>query len=316
MIKLDYAYPQFSELFKYLSKALELQVDREKGVLGNTMGAGFIRKLYHSEDIQIMEYNYSPNQDFILHRKKNRSNFYIMGLERLTIPGSEILQSIFFGTTQSEWYLLNKAGYHHSSLHILFSKEYLERTLRKEKGGEFILKSLIYPNIMYRNEKPNAQYFKIADEVSNYEAADGFSDLFLLNRVHYLIEYFFTRYYRNYSDSYFRTSATSDEMQRIQSAERLMLKDYAETPPSIESLSRHSDMSPTKFKLLFKEIFGLPVYQYYQKNRMQKAKAMLLSRKYSIRQVATELGFTHVKDFAKAFQKQFDQQPDEVLSIN
>lgn len=313
MIKLDYSYPQFSELFRYISRALELKVDKDKGIVTEKMGEGFIRNLYQSDIIQIMEYNYKPGEDVMLHRKKNLSNFYIMGLEKLTTPTNEVLQSIFFGTTQSEWYYLNKAGYHHASLHILLSKEYLEQKLRKEKGGDYILKSLIYPNIMYRNEKPNAQYFKIADEVSNYDSTDGYSNLFLLNRVHYLIEYFFTRYYRNYSDNYFRTSATSDEMQRIQSAEKLMLKDFSETPPSIESLSRLSAMSPTKFKLLFKEIFGLPVYQHYQKNRMQRAKAMLLSRKYNVRQVATELGFTHVKDFAKAFQKQFDQQPEEVI---
>lgn len=288
-------------------------MDKDRGVVAPKMGEGFIRNLYHSDDVQIMEYNYTPGEDVMLHRKKNLSSFYIMGLEKLTTPTNEVLQSIFFGTTQSEWYYLNKAGFHHALLHILISKEYLERTLRKEKGGEYILKSLIYPNIMYRNEKPNAQYFKIADEVSNYDDSNGYSSLFLLNRVQYLIEYFFTRYYRNYSDSYFRTSATSDEMQRIQSAEKLMLKDFSETPPSIESLSRLSAMSPTKFKLLFKEIFGLPVYQHYQKNRMQRAKAMLLSRKYNVRQVATELGFTHVKDFAKAFQKQFDQQPEEII---
>ena len=73
-------------------------------------------------------------------------------------------------------------------------------------------------------------------------------------------------------------------------------------------------MSPSKLKLVFKEVFGMPVYQYYQKQRLQKGKAMLITKRYSIKEVASELGYIHVKDFTKAFQKHFDQLPEEIIN--
>nr|WP_255551783.1 helix-turn-helix transcriptional regulator [Aridibaculum aurantiacum] len=72
-------------------------------------------------------------------------------------------------------------------------------------------------------------------------------------------------------------------------------------------------MSPSKLKNSFKEIYGMPVYQYYQKHRMNKAKAMLLSRKYSVKEVGMELGYSNLSNFAKAFKKSFDQLPSDIL---
>ncbi|HRI22719.1 MAG TPA: helix-turn-helix domain-containing protein, partial [Panacibacter sp.] len=61
-----------------------------------------------------------------------------------------------------------------------------------------------------------------------------------------------------------------------------------------------------------KMVFGLPVNQYYQKHRMNKAKAMLLSKKYSPGQTATALGFSGVSNFNKAFFKAYEQLPAEI----
>ncbi len=73
-------------------------------------------------------------------------------------------------------------------------------------------------------------------------------------------------------------------------------------------------MSPSKLKQLFKEVFGMPVHKYYQKHRLQKGKAMLITKRYTLKEVASELGYTHVKDFGKAFQKHFDQLPGELIN--
>ncbi|HYJ65051.1 MAG TPA: helix-turn-helix transcriptional regulator, partial [Parafilimonas sp.] len=122
------------------------------------------------------------------------------------------------------------------------------------------------------------------------------------------------RFYKKTSEEYKPIRASSDELQRLKTVESEILKDFSYTPPNINQLSRMAAMSPSKLKLIFKQVFGMPVYQYYQKHRMQKGKAMLITQKYSIKQVAAELGYTHVKDFSKAFQKHFDQFPDELIN--
>jgi AraC-like DNA-binding protein len=79
-------------------------------------------------------------------------------------------------------------------------------------------------------------------------------------------------------------------------------------------LARMAAMSPSKLKTSFRDVYGLPIYQYFQKHRMNKAKAMLLSQKYNVREVGIDVGFSNLSNFAKAFKKSFDQLPSDILT--
>jgi AraC-like DNA-binding protein len=46
---------------------------------------------------------------------------------------------------------------------------------------------------------------------------------------------------------------------------------------------------------------------------MNKAKAMLLSKKYNVKEVGMDLGYSNLSNFAKAFRKSFDQLPSDLL---
>ena len=87
---------------------------------------------------------------------------------------------------------------------------------------------------------------------------------------------------------------------------------YLVTPPTIDELSRISAMSPTKLKNDFKNLYGFPIYVYYQKNRMIKAKALLLTSKYSIKEVGVMVGYSNLSHFANTFKKEFNILPSEV----
>nr|MBP9215318.1 helix-turn-helix transcriptional regulator [Chitinophagaceae bacterium] len=92
------------------------------------------------------------------------------------------------------------------------------------------------------------------------------------------------------------------------------LKDFSVVPPGIPKLARMAAMSPSKLKTSFRDVYGLPIYQYFQKHRMNKAKAMLLSQKYNVREVGIDVGFSNLSNFAKAFKKSFDQLPSDILT--
>ena len=72
-------------------------------------------------------------------------------------------------------------------------------------------------------------------------------------------------------------------------------------------------MSTTKLKAKFKQIYGMKLYEYYNRNRMERAKEMLESGKYSVKQVGYQIGFTNLSNFAKAFRKEFGILPKDVL---
>jgi AraC-like DNA-binding protein len=71
-------------------------------------------------------------------------------------------------------------------------------------------------------------------------------------------------------------------------------------------------MSESKLKKLFKQSFGMGLYEYYQKNRMHRAKEFILSAKYSISQVGSKLGYQNLSNFSAAFRKEFHCLPSEI----
>lgn len=116
------------------------------------------------------------------------------------------------------------------------------------------------------------------------------------------------------SDSSFDMKVSNDDLQRLMLVEGELLKDFSVVPPGIPKLARMAAMSPSKLKTSFRDVYGLPIYQYFQKHRMNKAKAMLLSQKYNVREVGIDVGFSNLSNFAKAFKKSFDQLPSDILT--
>lgn len=81
------------------------------------------------------------------------------------------------------------------------------------------------------------------------------------------------------------------------------------TPPSIDSLAREAGMSASKLKRGFKQVFGIPPYQYYLKAKMQEAKILLQLREYAISEVGHILGYSNLSKFSQAFKKEFGMTP-------
>ena len=71
-------------------------------------------------------------------------------------------------------------------------------------------------------------------------------------------------------------------------------------------------MSDSKLKKIFKMVYGLPIYEYFQKHRMQRARLMLLSGSYSIKDVGYTLGYSNLSNFTLAFKKEFNKLPSEI----
>lgn len=81
------------------------------------------------------------------------------------------------------------------------------------------------------------------------------------------------------------------------------------TPPSIDALAREAGMSASKLKRGFKQVFGIPPYQYYLKAKMAEARKLLQSRNYAISEVGHILGYSNLSKFSQAFKKEYGMTP-------
>jgi len=84
---------------------------------------------------------------------------------------------------------------------------------------------------------------------------------------------------------------------------------HLEIPPVISELAVSANMSPTKLKRLFKQIFGNSIFSYYQDFRMKEAARLLKEENLSVSDVGYRLGFTNLSHFSRVFEEHIGMKP-------
>ncbi|MBQ1463461.1 MAG: helix-turn-helix transcriptional regulator [Ruminococcus sp.] len=70
---------------------------------------------------------------------------------------------------------------------------------------------------------------------------------------------------------------------------------------TIEELSQRLGVSPTRLKMSFRTVFGMPVYTYARTRKMEKAAKLLIDTDRTILDIAGEMGYDNGSKFSKAF---------------
>jgi len=68
---------------------------------------------------------------------------------------------------------------------------------------------------------------------------------------------------------------------------------------SLNNIAASAGLSPSHFKVLFRDSTGLPVHQYVIRRRVERAKLLLAKGTMSMSQIAIETGFAHRSHLAR-----------------
>ncbi len=257
--------------------------------------------------------DYTPKEDVLFQRKNPVNVCFFLRIDGIGYTDAS-KSSVFFGNVKHETFYMATANKRNTIIRILLTEEWMDKYFANENTSDFFKKSIFHTEASYHYEFLDSEYKRLVSEMMQLQADASFANFIIQNRVMLILERFFSRVYRKFSETNLYVKASAEQLERLKVIENMLVKDVSFIPPTIAQLSKISALSTTKLKSLFKEVYGLPVYRYFQKHRMQKAKAMLLSKKYSVRETANELGYTNLKDFTKAFEKNFDQLPEEIAA--
>ncbi len=106
----------------------------------------------------------------------------------------------------------------------------------------------------------------------------------------------------------------SHDLQAIYKVKEQMLE-HLEIPPIIEKLAATANMSSSKLKRLFKQIFGNSIFSYYQEFRIKEAARLLKDEKLSVSDVGYRLGFSNMSHFARVFNQHLGMNPKQFSRI-
>ena len=105
---------------------------------------------------------------------------------------------------------------------------------------------------------------------------------------------------------------SKDTENKVHKARKILGTDISNAI-SIEELSKRIKLNRTTLQRVFKQMYGVTVYEYRTQVRMQEAKNLLLKNEYSITEIAGMCGYSNASKFSAVFKKYTGMSPSEYL---
>ncbi len=101
----------------------------------------------------------------------------------------------------------------------------------------------------------------------------------------------------------------SDKERMISEAVAYLHENYLQSDFRVEQLHRIAGVSPKYFGMLFSRQFGMTPKEYVLFLKIERAKKLLSSEKYSVREIAYQLGYSDIYHFSKIFREKTGYPP-------
>ncbi|MHA4810541.1 AraC family transcriptional regulator [Flavitalea flava] len=328
MFQFDYSYTDYGQLMNDLARRFNVPVVNQEMVFPEHIASGNMLFVKLPNSIQVNIVNCRMNQDWLICRRKIKEEFYTLRFHELTIPdtleiriGKERLREsnttrsiAYLTNTLSDWAYLGAKGTVFKGIDVLFDASWLAGYLGIGNIDDVLSTYLSLQLEGVHTEPLDSEYRRLMQEITEVEESSPMRLAIIQNRIMLLIERFFLRIYERKKNNYFDVPLSKTDIDRMMQVETVLTRDIFEPAPTISQLAKMVSISESKLKKDFKLIYGLPVYEYFQKIRMQAAKDKLLSGDHSVKEVAMELGYSNLSNFTIAFKKEFGLLPSKLLT--
>lgn len=318
----------YEELVVDFAKGLDIPVRDNQVCLPETLGKGFIRGVNLDNGVSVLMAEAVLRNDLVLERPVSKEEaFYILHFHEIqqgkgtewtvahhkTVAEEGIQTGVHLGSSlHTRKYAFLKDA-HIRTVNIIIPKNWVYKIVPAEGSAALLEHFIAAEEPIPHLELMDIEYRLILKELLRQQLTEPLRQLYISNRVMLLIEKFFNRLYHKDMNGNTEKKRGSAELQRLVQVEQVLIDAVHSMPPTIEQLAKMAAMSSTKLKSLFKEVFGMPVYEYYQYHRMQVAKEMLLTRNHTVKEVGRQVGYQNISHFAAAFKKIHKLLPSQLL---
>ena len=328
LFQFDFAYIDYEQLINDLAQRLNVPVVNNKLTFPERVASGSLTFVKLPNGIHVNIVNARFAQDWIIWRRKVKEQFYTLRFHELTIPdtleirvGDEMLKEsntnraiAYLTNSLQDWAYIGAAGTIYKGIDVLFNAGWLAGYLGVNQIDDVLSTYLSLQVENVHGEPLDSEYRRLMQEIVEVDDNNPMRLAIIQNRIMLLIERFFLRIYERRKNAYFNIPLSKTDIDRVMQVEAVLTKDIFEPAPTISQLARMVSISESKHKKDFKIIYGVPVYEYFQKVRMQAARDKLLGGNHSVKEVAMELGYSNLSNFTIAFKKEFGLLPSKLLT--
>lgn len=313
-ITFEFAVGDGFHFLKAFAGRFDARIEHDRVWLPDMLGNGFIQETSLDNGLSLCLHSYILKQPFVLRRRVSSAeaaaNFLTLKFDRrrqMVSPegirhngGHEIELStgnLFTEATIPDGQQIN-------FLVITFNRHDLLRLLRLDEEDLAIATLLKDSKSFVLHEEMTAQIERKVEQMSRLKATSKLLTLLYQTKAQELIYLFFVKLLTRDLDT--TITINQEDADKIYEVRRTVINSL-DTPPQLAVLARQTGMSQTKMKVLFRQVFGDSIYNYFQSARMNEA-ATLLSH-ITVSEVGYILGFTNLSHFARLFEKHYQMKP-------
>jgi AraC-like DNA-binding protein len=326
MIHYRYTLKDFEQWVDGLAELMNAENDQHYVQLPPLIGSGYIYAKMMNEAMSFLVINVVLNEEMILERQSLDEMNLLLYFTDIDTPNSYSIQS------QNENLEINN-GYKRKSVFLSSANyqlqiRYSKQTTLKLTGIHFkssLVRKFVKKDVFHylndysqlglktlENEPIAADEKKLLDEIYGMDTSNEFGKLVLYNRVLLLVEKTMKRFLLTELPSAKSKRLLAKDMDGLKEIEYILSEKNLDNFPSVQELSRIALMSSSKLKRRFKEVYGMKLYEFYNYNRLKKARQWIQTGESNIKDAAYRIGFSNLSNFSKAFKKEFGILPSEL----
>ncbi len=301
-----------------LARALGTELKNRRLEIPEKFGKGYCAGFVFNEQIRMLVCNYELNDDIVVENSDvDASKRTIFFKFQNIFPDIDTLStgkclketpSVLIATSRINTDEAIAIHSNTSVINIEVDAQYLKGLFASAEKS-LVLQSLLentQPLLFEQLVYPALQH--IVNEIVNESVDKTFELFFLRIKAEELICRLLMALEKR--DEKHLYALNSRDIQAIYQIKEQVLENLS-TPPLIQELAIHANMSPTKLKRIFRQIFGDSIFSYYQAFRMKEAARLLKEEKMSVSDVGYQLGFTNLSHFSRIFEEHIGMKPKQ-----
>ena len=326
MIALSFQSTDFHQVLQELSGVIGQPFHDDTLLIPEKLGTGFVRVATLPNGLSLLMTDNLVHDDMRFQRMRTENPYFILGLDEIHIARNltyisdrdsitnypPLFAGVYLNSTLLDNVMISSRNNHFRGVRVIFDPAWMMKYLGIPKDDEVLRRYISLKARKFTLEPMDEEYRSQMNQIIDADPASPLYMTILENRVMMLIERFFSRL-AVLVKRHKAFQVNNDDVFLLMEVEQAMVDDFSKTPPTIEELARRFSVGTSKLKRQFKQVYGIPIYEYYQKYRMEKAKDLLLSGGFAVKEVGYRLGYQNLSNFANAFKKEFGVLPSEVV---
>ena len=214
------------------------------------------------------------------------------------VPGS----AGYYALTDQPLQASREAGDHHQFVTLEFSREHLQKQLADcEADLDPQLRAAVFPrnklSIVSAARPMSAEQHNVVATLLHPPVSKSAQCLWYQSKALELMAHFL---FSPKDPELFCMRQKRVARDRVARTKELLARNLAQ-PPSLEMLGREVGCSPFYLSRSFSREVGLTIPQYLRKLRMERAAELLRMGHHNVTEAATEVGYSSLSHFSKAF---------------